>query len=83
MPQNKKNNKKQETKAEPVLPTEPKDSVSVKTNDGNKSQIGALRMRTRDYLDAVNKNIDQELTRISRLNLISKVKLQHMASPVW
>lgn len=61
MSQNKKNNKKQETKAEPVLPTEPKDSVSVKTNDGNKSQIGALRMRTRDYLDAVNKNIDQEL----------------------
>ena len=61
MSQNKKNNKKQETKAEPVLPTEPKDSGSVKTNDGNKSQIGSLRMRYRDYLDAVNKNINQEL----------------------
>jgi len=58
---NKKTNKKQETKAEPVLPTEPKDSVSVKTSKGNMSQIGSLRMRTRDYLDAVNKNIQQEL----------------------
>ena len=62
---NKKKQTKQETKAEPVLPTEPKDSVSVKTNDGQKSQIGSLRMRTRDYLDAVNKNVAIELAKQS------------------
>ena len=61
MPQNKKKDKKQETKAEPVLPTEPEAGVFVKTTDGTKSQVGSLRMRTRDYLDAVNKNIKIEL----------------------
>ncbi len=65
MPQNKKNNKKQETKAEPVLPTEPEAGVFNKTTDGTKSQVGSLRMRTRDYLDAVNKNIKIELDKQS------------------
>jgi len=65
MAQNKKNNKKQETKAEPVLPTEPKAGVFVKTTDGTKSQVGSLRMRTRDYLDAANKNIAIELAKQS------------------
>lgn len=61
MAQNKKKDKKQETKAEPVLPTEPEAGVFVKTTGGTKSQVGSLRMRTRDYLDAVNKNIKIEL----------------------
>ena len=65
MAQNKKNNKKQETKAEPVLPTEPEAGVFVKTTDGTKSQVGSLRMRTRDYLDAANKNIAIELAKQS------------------
>ena len=65
MAQNKKKQTKQETKAEPVLPTEPKAGVFVKTTDGTKSQVGSLRMRTRDYLDAVNKNIAIELQKQS------------------
>lgn len=65
MAQNKKKQTKQETKAEPVLPTEPKAGVFVKTTDGTKSQVGSLRMRTRDYLDAVNKNIKIELDKQS------------------
>jgi hypothetical protein len=65
MSQNKKKDKKQETKAEPVLPTEPEAGVFNKTTDGTKSQVGSLRMRTRDYLDAVTKNIKIELDKQS------------------
>mgnify|MGYP003113188552 CR=1 FL=1 len=65
MSQNKKKDKKQETKAEPVLPTETEAGAFNKTTDGTKSQVGSLRMRTRDYLDAVTKNIKIELDKQS------------------
>tara|TARA_R100001509_G_C4858079_1_gene212413 strand:+ start:176 stop:700 length:525 start_codon:yes stop_codon:yes gene_type:complete len=55
-------NKKQAAKTnESPAPSEPAAGLFVKTEGGRDTQVGSLRMRSSDFLDACKKNMDEEL----------------------